>query len=226
MNHAGKASIIDDFYNSLLGTRVDRENTVDLTELGLNTHDLTELDLPFTVVEVWRTIEQLPPDKAPGPDGFTGRFYKSCWSIIKDDIMAAISAIWSRKFVNFEVLNTAFITLLPKVDSAEQPKDFRPISLVHSFAKLVTYVTRILQERGVSRIRYRSDTDTYPIRRRYVSAEYPDFYYFLEQIFLFCVLEFSPLFELSARVSVVDWLFPKIFPIFSEEWSTSTACFS
>jgi hypothetical protein len=226
MNHAGKASIIDDFYNSLLGTRVNRENRVDLTELGLNTHDLTELDLPFTVVEVWRTIEQLPPDKAPGPDGFTGRFYKSCWSIIKDDIMAAISAIWSRKFVNFKVLNAAFITLLPKVDSAEQPKDFRPISLVHSFAKLVTYVTRILQERGVSRIRYRSDTDTYPIRRRYVSAEYPDFYYFLEQIFLFCVLEFSPLFELSARVSVVDWLFPKIFPIFSEEWSTSTACFS
>ena len=39
----------------------------------------------------------------------------------------------------------------------------------------------------------------------------------LEQIFLFCLLEFSPLFELSARVSVVDWLFPKIFPIFSEE---------
>ena len=97
---------------------MDRENTVDLTELGLNTHDLTELDLPFTAEEVWRTIKQLPPDKAPGPDGVTGRFYKSCWSIIKDDIMAAISAIWSRKFVNFEVLNTAFITLLPKVDSA------------------------------------------------------------------------------------------------------------
>ena len=80
-NHADKASIIDDFYNSLLGTRVDRENTVDLTELGLNTHDLTKLDLPFTAEEVWRTIEQLPPDKAPGPDGFTGRFYRSCWLV-------------------------------------------------------------------------------------------------------------------------------------------------
>ena len=59
-------------------------------------------------------------------------------SIIKDDIMAAILAIWSIKFVNFEVLNTAFNTLLPKVDSVECPKDFWPISLVHSFAKLVT----------------------------------------------------------------------------------------
>ena len=54
---------------------MDRENTVNLTELGMNTHDLTKLDLPFTAQEVWRTIEQLPLDKAPGPDGFTGRFY-------------------------------------------------------------------------------------------------------------------------------------------------------
>ena len=40
--------------------------------------------------------------------------------------------------VNFEALNSAYITLLPKKEGAEQPKDFRPISLVHSFAKLVT----------------------------------------------------------------------------------------
>ena len=52
--------------------------------------------------------------------------------------MVAISAVWSRKMVNFEALNSAYITLLPKKEGAEQPKDFRPISLVHSFAKLVT----------------------------------------------------------------------------------------
>ena len=52
--------------------------------------------------------------------------------------MAAISAIWSRKLVNFGTLNSAYITLLPKKEDANQPKDFRPISLVHSFAKLVT----------------------------------------------------------------------------------------
>jgi mannosylglycoprotein endo-beta-mannosidase len=51
--------------------------------------------------------------------------------------MVAISAVWSRKMVNFETLISAYITLLPK-KGAEQPKDFRPISLVHSFAKLIT----------------------------------------------------------------------------------------
>jgi hypothetical protein len=52
--------------------------------------------------------------------------------------MQAISAVWSRKLVNFGILNSAYITLLPKRAGADQPKDFRPISLVHSFAKLVT----------------------------------------------------------------------------------------
>ena len=51
--------------------------------------------------------------------------------------MAAISAVWSRKIAHFEVLNSAYITLLPKKEDATCIKDYRPISLVHSFAKLV-----------------------------------------------------------------------------------------
>jgi hypothetical protein len=34
--------------------------------------DLTDLDAPFSEKEVWETIKQLPSDKAPGLDGFTG----------------------------------------------------------------------------------------------------------------------------------------------------------
>jgi mannosylglycoprotein endo-beta-mannosidase len=52
--------------------------------------------------------------------------------------MSAISAVWSRKLVNLGILNSAYITLIPKKEDADQPKDFRPISLVHSFAKLIT----------------------------------------------------------------------------------------
>ena len=133
-----KAAVIDEFYVNLLGSCTAREHTINLAELGISEHNLSELDLPFTEEEVWSTIKQMPSDKAPGPVGFTGRFYKTCWPIIKEDIMAAISAIWSRKLVNFGTLNSAYITLLPKKEDADQPKDFRPISLVHSFAKLVT----------------------------------------------------------------------------------------
>jgi hypothetical protein len=117
----------------------DRAHTIDLAQLDIPAHDLTSLDSPFTEDEVWKTVLSLPLNKAPGPDGcFTGKFYKTCWQIIKGEIMAAAAAVWSRKWVNLDLLNSAYILLLPKKDDACQVKDFRPISLVHSFAKLVT----------------------------------------------------------------------------------------
>ena len=63
--------------------------------------------------------------------------------------MAALHTIWGRNFRNLWLLNSAYITLIPKKYEAEQVKDFRPISLVHSFAKLVT---KILANRLASRL--------------------------------------------------------------------------
>jgi hypothetical protein len=37
--------------------------------------------------------------------------------------MAAISCVWARKFRNMRVLNSAFITLLPKMQPAHYAKD-------------------------------------------------------------------------------------------------------
>lgn len=98
------------------------------------------LDAPFSVDEVWTTIKDMPLDKAPVPDGFTGRFYKSCWSIIKGDVLAALEAIHHGHVFKFRLLNSAFISLLPKRLDALHVKDYRPISLIHSFAKLVTKI--------------------------------------------------------------------------------------
>jgi hypothetical protein len=106
----------------------------------LHRHNLSVLEAPVSDQEVWETIKELPPDKAPGPDGFTGLFCKACWPVIKTDVMAAVSAIRGRKFSNFGRLNTAYIAMIPKKDGANEVKDFRPISLVHSFAKMITKV--------------------------------------------------------------------------------------
>lgn len=54
--------------------------------------------------------------------------------------MMAISAVWSHKFHNLELLNTAYISLLPKMMDVINVKDFQPISLLHNFAKLLTKV--------------------------------------------------------------------------------------
>jgi len=96
--------------------------------------DLSALDDPITEDEVWQTIKNLPADRAPGPDGYTGRFYKSCWQIIKSDLMAAILTLQQGDARKLWLLNSACLTLIPKKQEAFSPTDYIPISLVHSFA--------------------------------------------------------------------------------------------
>jgi hypothetical protein len=114
------------------------------------------VDVPISEEEVWNTIKWLPADKAPDLDGFTGRFYKVCWLTIKEDIMVAVSALWRRDFRNFMLLNMAYITLIPKTEEAIHAKDFRSISLIHSFIKLIT---KILANRLAARLEEMASTN-------------------------------------------------------------------
>ena len=88
--HEEKEQAIFNFYKSLLGDSSDREVIVNLAGLNVPSFDLTVLDSPFSEEEVWKTIGSLPSNKAPSPDGFTGKFYKVCWPIIKIDVMATV----------------------------------------------------------------------------------------------------------------------------------------
>ncbi|KAM0925514.1 hypothetical protein ACQ4PT_004162 [Festuca glaucescens] len=82
----------------------------------------------------------MPGDRAPGPDGFTGAFYQRAWPIIKPDILAGLMKLCVGDGRGFARLNRALITLIPKKPDAMETKDFRPISLVHSFAKLFSKI--------------------------------------------------------------------------------------
>jgi hypothetical protein len=74
--------------------------------------------------------------KAAGPDGFTALFFKKAWNIIVDE-MKAIHAIEACCSDQVELLNDATMILLPKNPAAAHPQEFRPISLINFFAKLV-----------------------------------------------------------------------------------------
>jgi hypothetical protein len=76
----------------------------------------------------------------PVPNGFTGIFYRSCCEIIKQDVMASFQCLYNLIVGPLPKLNGALPTLLPKSEMAKRPSEFRPISLIHSFAKLVSKV--------------------------------------------------------------------------------------
>ena len=129
-----------DHFQALLGTAVDRELSLDLDFLGLHTDDLSELDAPFYEEEVWDLVKRLPHGKAPGLDGFTVEFLQCCWDTVKVDFMVAFTKLHTLNGPGFQGLNQALIILLPKRCDAASLEDYRPISLIHIFAKLAAKI--------------------------------------------------------------------------------------
>jgi hypothetical protein len=140
MEQATKEALATDFYVRLLGTARPRACDIDLSAVGLQPVDLSGLEAQFTKEEVWSALRSMPGNKSPGPNGFSWEFYRQCWPIIKADLLQALHAIWIGRDQGFEGLNNALITLLPKKVDAVDLSNFCPISLVHSFTRLLTKV--------------------------------------------------------------------------------------
>jgi len=54
---------------------------------SIGEEEASELVEEFSEEEVWKAINDLGKDKAPGPDGFNISFFPHCWSVVKRDIM-------------------------------------------------------------------------------------------------------------------------------------------
>jgi hypothetical protein len=137
-NHEDKQRLIQDHFTNVMNAPPPRSRDLSWPDLDLPTLDLASLDSPFSDEEIWRAICLLPQDKAPGPDGFTGHFFKKCWPTIRADVMAAINSFYNNRNRDLNLLNKANIVLIPKKDGIEEISDFRPISLIHAVAKIIT----------------------------------------------------------------------------------------
>uniref|UniRef100_J3LFX9 CCHC-type domain-containing protein n=1 Tax=Oryza brachyantha TaxID=4533 RepID=J3LFX9_ORYBR len=131
------------FFQQALGITPSQGRSLNLYELRTRAANLEELDADFTEEEVWSIIKALPNEKSPGPDGFTGGFYQSCWGLIKKEVMAALIKFYQGNTQNLNKLNTAMITLLPKKETPTLLSDYRPISLAWVAALLLTAETTV-----------------------------------------------------------------------------------
>jgi hypothetical protein len=85
--HADIAKAAFHHYDGFLGMEVPHDCTLNFAELIDHEDDLLDLDAPFSKEEIWQAVMRLPVRKAPGPDGFTVEFLRSCWPLIKEDIV-------------------------------------------------------------------------------------------------------------------------------------------
>ncbi|GJR72598.1 putative RNA-directed DNA polymerase [Tanacetum coccineum] len=93
--------------------------------------------------EVWDAICGCGGEKAPGLDGFNFKYIKKNWEIIMADLMEAVNWFWKTKEIS-RGCNSYFVTIIPKVVDPIGLEDFRPISLIGCYYKILA---KILAER-------------------------------------------------------------------------------
>ena len=136
-DHNGKEALLFHAYSDRLGTSSPTQMHFDLPSLIRHNANLDHLTLPFTHEEIDLVVKEMPGDRAPGLDGFSGLFLKACWPIIKNDFYNLCNE-FHRGDLNLESLNYGYITLIPKNASQETVNDFRPITLLNCCLKLIT----------------------------------------------------------------------------------------
>jgi len=142
--------VAEKFFRVAVGSSVIRTKTIDWNALSYTPSNLDELDSPFTEQELFQPIKELPSEKASGPDGFIGIFYKKCWDIIKSDLLQALMGFYNHKTSKMNIFNEANIVPLPKKQDPMSIADYRPISLINSVTKVIT---KILATRLATRMK-------------------------------------------------------------------------
>jgi hypothetical protein len=211
-----------DHMSKIIGTDVPCTQRFDWSQLGLPVANLSELDAAFTLEELKAAVFYTPSDKAPGPDGFSAGFFKASWNVVKDDLLRALNKFYDINDLSFSSLNTAFYILLPKNDTPTMMSQFRPISLIHSFAKLVSKIL-------AARLQPRMDELVSPCQSAFISGRsIQDNFLYIQNLAkhyhqsktpsLLLKLDIAKAFDSVSWSYILDMLRARGFPIRWRNW--------
>ena len=118
--------IIRDYYEQPYGSKTDNLDKMDrflekFTLPRLNQEEIEIMNNPITSTEIEAVIKNLPKNKSPGPDGFTGEFYQT----FREELMTVLLKLF-QKIAEEGTLTNSFYeatsTLIPKPDKENTQK--------------------------------------------------------------------------------------------------------
>ena len=103
----------------------------------LNQEEIEITNNPITSIEIEAVIKNLPQNKSPGPDGFSGEFYQT----FREELMPTLLKL--SKTAEEGTLPNSFyegtITLIPKPKKDNMKKEnYMPITLMNTDAKILS----------------------------------------------------------------------------------------
>ncbi|GKB60968.1 sodium/hydrogen exchanger 6 [Tanacetum coccineum] len=129
-------------FEKVLGRKVEVNPITEPDHLFVNKLSQAKADCmvrPVSGEEIKAALFGIADDKAPGPDGFSSKFFKSAWSIVGTEFTKAIKDFFCNGRLLKEI-NATVLALVPKVKTLKKVSDFRPISCCTVLYKCISKV--------------------------------------------------------------------------------------
>jgi Reverse transcriptase (RNA-dependent DNA polymerase) len=137
--HEEKAQILFDYFCNLMGKDGEAEFSFNFEQLyqGLPRPEQNHvLEGEIATQEIEMAICTWPNNKAPGPDGFTGEFYKTFKTLLMPDIKQILNLVMRNLTLTLKPLNGFYIFMIPKSENVIKPTYYMPISVIHGIQRI------------------------------------------------------------------------------------------